>query len=507
MAGHGKILELVGGPLFPALAGFLVILLFLFSHLHFETIPDTSWLLTILDRISAGDRLYTDIVETNPPFSIWLYMPPYFAAKLLGIAPETATQIYTVAICAVGVGSTHWLMRSMALADRRRLRVFSLSLLVFAVVLAGNAFTERDQIGTVMALPLFVLAIWRSDLTVRPRPELRHWLVAGLLGGVLPLAKPYYAIVYIVAGLWVAIKRRDIRMFFLPEYLIPAAILLIYMAMAYLIYPQYFQEILPLLEETYLAFRHPFLSLLFVASPFLFLMLGKFSMPSTGLIRQLSNLLFTVSLAAWIPYFYQGKGWPYHQYPAILLASVAILMPMVLDSGRPENGEGSQSPRRMTILALVALLLAHVHLIPIERPPEIFVREIRQETQNPTVAMIGGDISASFPLTRLIGGRWIEPYCSDWLVVYAIRMKWQAQAAGDVAKVDYYADMARRYAMEKLARLEKNPPKLILLDHGVDFNNEAAYLMKRPGYVSFMQKYRKIADSDIMAAYLYAGDS
>ena len=51
-------------------------------------IPDTSWIITLCERMLAGDRLYVDLIETNPPFTLWLYMPAVYLANLLGVAPE-----------------------------------------------------------------------------------------------------------------------------------------------------------------------------------------------------------------------------------------------------------------------------------------------------------------------------------------------------------------------------------------------------------------------------------
>ena len=49
-------------------------------QLRCGTIPDTSWLITVCERMLSGERLYADIYETNPPFSVWLYLPPVAAA-------------------------------------------------------------------------------------------------------------------------------------------------------------------------------------------------------------------------------------------------------------------------------------------------------------------------------------------------------------------------------------------------------------------------------------------
>src|SRR5665213_566993 len=49
---------------------------------------DVSWLMTASERMLAGQRLYTDILETNPPLSTLLYLPWVWLGQVTGIAAE-----------------------------------------------------------------------------------------------------------------------------------------------------------------------------------------------------------------------------------------------------------------------------------------------------------------------------------------------------------------------------------------------------------------------------------
>ena len=41
----------------------------------------------VCQRLLDGERLYVDIIETNPPFTIWLYLPAVYLANLLPMLP------------------------------------------------------------------------------------------------------------------------------------------------------------------------------------------------------------------------------------------------------------------------------------------------------------------------------------------------------------------------------------------------------------------------------------
>ena len=56
---------------------------------------DMSWLLTAADGMIGGQRLYVDIWETNPPFSVLLYLPAAYAEHLLGLRAEFVGGLYS----------------------------------------------------------------------------------------------------------------------------------------------------------------------------------------------------------------------------------------------------------------------------------------------------------------------------------------------------------------------------------------------------------------------------
>ncbi len=45
---------------------------------------DVSWLIVVSERLLDGERLTVDVMEVNPPFSVWLYMPFVVLERLAG---------------------------------------------------------------------------------------------------------------------------------------------------------------------------------------------------------------------------------------------------------------------------------------------------------------------------------------------------------------------------------------------------------------------------------------
>ena len=64
---------------------------------------DVSWLITVCERVLGGERLYVDIIEANPPASVWLYIPAVWFAQLLGWRPEAVVVAFAMAVALLSV--------------------------------------------------------------------------------------------------------------------------------------------------------------------------------------------------------------------------------------------------------------------------------------------------------------------------------------------------------------------------------------------------------------------
>ena len=49
---------------------------------------DVSWLLTVAERVWDGQRLYVDVIETNPPMAVMVYIPGIAIARAVGLPAE-----------------------------------------------------------------------------------------------------------------------------------------------------------------------------------------------------------------------------------------------------------------------------------------------------------------------------------------------------------------------------------------------------------------------------------
>ena len=148
-------------------------------QMRWGVIPDTSWAITMSEKVLAGSRLYVDLFEVNPPFTPWLFMPAVALAHALGISPEAVIHIYAYAICLLGLGFAVRIASLASFAEPHP--VLDVAAVPGTVDhSSGNAFSEREHLGIALFLPLLVLMAWRAAPTEGRTPSLPIAVLAGL---------------------------------------------------------------------------------------------------------------------------------------------------------------------------------------------------------------------------------------------------------------------------------------------------------------------------------------
>ena len=291
-----------------------------------------------------------------------------------------------------------------------------------------------------------------------------------------------------------AVRRRSPRPLFSAEYLVSAAVCVAYLAAVLRLHPEFLIELYPLLTDTYLRLKHDwgaFSGYIAILAAWVCLM-WRF-VPGVP-VPPLAMVLAIASAVAYLPLFYQGKGWPYHAYPAIALGLGALLC-RVFAAGPAAR------PGPVGAVALFFFIaVAWMPYLQTQKPDRDLVATIRAAVTQPSVALIGSDIAVGHPVTRMIGGSWTSIYCSDWLGAFATYLALKEHRAGNTAEAARYETMAERLVDEKMAELGSSSPDVILLQKEDSMWQER--LARHPAYASFIENYRPLAESDVLEAWL-----
>lgn len=468
-------------------------------QLRWGTVPDTSWLITVCERVLDGDRLYVDVLETNPPFTVWLYLPPVALARALGIAPEILVHALSYLAALVGLLFAGKILRASGFPETASLIALAPACYAMLVVYPGNAFSQREHIGMSLFVPLLVLIAWRARADA-PAPGVAIAVLAGLSGSVLLLLKPHYAVMVLLPALFAAWRRRSFRPVFSVENWVIGAACVAYLASVLAIHPEYLRDVYPLVADTYLRIHNVLPILVRYGPTWLFLMVLAWPLWPRGKAPELASVAMLASVAALIPLFAQGKGWPYHAFPALFGAVFALLCLYAL--ARPAERIGRLPiGTRAAVLVLAGALVSFAPFWPTEKPAPGLVAAVRAATDRPSVALIGADIADGHPFNRMIDGRWIAAFSGDWPGTFALHLSRRAARAGDPAGVARYDAIVERYARAKLSEFERTRPDVVLLRR----DRWTELLFQRYGFETMLTGYHVLIEDSGLTVYLRNG--
>ncbi|WP_421915027.1 hypothetical protein [Mesorhizobium sp.] len=473
----------------------------IFFQLRWGTIPDTSWLITVCERMLSGERLYGQLHEPNPPFSVWLYLPPVATARMLGIAPEILVQAWVYLTALIAVWFSGAIVKRAGFPETASLLALGPAFYAMLVIFPGNVFSEREHFGVALFMPLLALHAWRARQDAQTQPSFGLAALAGLSGSMLVLVKPYYAVMVLASAVLVAMHRRSLKPIFAVEHWVIGTVCVAYLGAVIQLHPEYLRDIYPLLVELYAQGTAPASVMAYYASAWLFLVfLAWWSWP-VGRFPELAAVALAASFAGLFPLFYQAKGWAYHAYPMLFYAVAANLCLLSLPrSGRQSAGLLSRLAAPPRALIALAVMIAFVMNWGTQKPDAALVAAIRATTDRPSVAAISPDLDTGHPLSRMIGGQFVSADVCDWVGGFAMDLYLRALRSGDVAKAAHYRTIMARYAENKRQEFERLRPDIILLKK--DDGPWTSQLMEQFGFGAMLARYRLLAEDGYRRVYL-----
>lgn len=369
---------------------------------------DVSWLITVAEKWLDGARLYTDVFETNPPFAVWLHAPAVLFARHAGIRPETAFDGMVLALAAFSVGLAGALLRDGLTGLQRDW----LAPAAFAALtlLPAACFGEREHIALILFLPPLALAIRRAQ---GAGASMAMACLTGVCAAGVLCIKPHFALALAGAVLPGALARRDWRLCFMREHWTAAALFCLYAGSALAVYPEFWSAMMPVARLLYLPVRAPFNEML---DGSLALLAGESALAAFLLAGSRPRALLdprVIAAAAAIAGFLaaaliQGKGWPYHFYPALGLMVILLA------------GAGLAKPRSVVALVCAGAFAAQFWLwFNSGLDARALEAPLRALKQNPRVSAIAADFAAAFPAVRAVDGVWVSRSFSRWVPFHA----------------------------------------------------------------------------------------
>lgn len=420
---------------------------------------DVSWWLIVSERMLDGQRLYVDILETNPPMAGLVYFLGVALARVVHVRAELAIDGLIFALIASSLALTWHIVQSSSLRERAGGAVAVWTTVLLTVLPMSN-FGQREHLALVALLPALAVYVLRAN---RESVAPSAFLIAGLSAAITMNFKPYFVFAVGLCVLTAAARARCWRVLFAAENWIAAALVVVHGIGTFVFYPEYFTLIYPLVRDVYLLLKAPLIAMLLTSATALWLVTMMLALALQGRRRKADNaslIIIAGSLGFAISFFVQGKGWDYHAYPMVALGLLAAGWAIsTIDDERT-----AARPLRIGAIAVVTLVFASACMW---FKASVDTRQIEDQVARlgprPKILMLSAAAVIGHPMVRDLQGTWVSRQEALWVreVVRRARMDGaiDAQAA---ARLEGYVARERAGLIEDFRR---QPPDVVLIDN------------------------------------------
>lgn len=441
---------------------------------------DVGFLLDVAGRVLDGERLYTDILEPNPPLVVYLMTLPAGFARLTGVDAVVCFRTGFLLLIAASAIVTWWVGRRWLPAGAAGFLAAASTAAV--LLIEPGELGQRDGAMFVLLLPYLVAAGAHRAGHGIPR-----WLAGGIgvAAGVGIALKPFFLVVLAAVEILMLLTRGGAaarRVAAVAAW----TTLALYGVFVVLFHREYF-GIAALAAEHY-AFFAPIARVDLAA---LALILGAIA--AWGFLlawaregaRPLAPVLFFATAAVLSSVVLQGKGFPYHWVPAYV-ATVAMLAFAAAVIARPGR------PMLLAPAVLIAIGLGWAAWSAHASTDEAWARLDRYpyhlsafqrivETAAPGEPVLSFWVAPGFPLVTYSSATWGSSFSSHWLLP---SMNVRSGRGGD-------ASATRRFVLDVLERdLRGRRPGLLLIDRAPRYNNLVGF-----DFLAFMRSDSAVAQS------------
>lgn len=469
---------------------------------------DQSMYLMAAGKTLDGARIGRDVIDVNPPLSIWLFEPPVALARATGILPQTATQILLGLLTLAVLAWCLVLARPRGRAGHGGHFAWWLcAVLLYATTIhPWYHIATREHMLLLLILPYLFLAAHR----LTGRHDTPHWqrVAAGLLAVIGCGLKPQHLLVVAAVEMLIVWHAGTWRALIAPE---SAGILVggaVYCAAILAFAPDYLAVVVPFAYEAYLdrglaswSEMVPVVrAVKIIAVVCAWLVLRRYSEQ-----RPVADVFMVAGMAAFLVYLLQRKGFEYQLVPALAFFHLALGI-VIFGAVAPRVRRWlAPIPRRTALLASMAAALAAAWLYyPGQvRRAATYWTDVRKTArvaliphipQGTTVFMVSPEVGPLHDYLLRNGLKWGSRFTVMFMteaLVTRDRQQPAVAALADWTTAAVVEDLQRYRPGVVLVDRCDDPAFPVCRNHGGTREDLLGWFLHHPAFAAAWQRYEK----------------
>lgn len=489
------------------LPGVLLLLIIVTACLHWRSgeVGARLWLLYAARSWLEGKALYGDLFEVNPPLILWLYAIPARLSLATGLDASRILVALGFALAALASAVSLRVLRAHpAFADAKESALLLGFAFLFVAVPNPDNFADRESLFVMLVFPYLLRFMPSLAEATYPRPL--RWLV-GLMAAVGFCIKPHCLLALAAVQAARLVQARSPGALARLETGIVVAGIGLYIALIFLLTPDYVRIVLPMALATYAAFSHRLESLLPLTA-----IAVTIAIAFADVRRDVSpfrrdipyHLLLCTAMAL---YAVANNGWAYTYYPltAMSLFTVGWVGLEFRFLSRRDGSQRRYVTGQRAACAALALYLAFFSL----RDAVVLASDCGAACEGESVFALAlkrhgsrsfGTITTNFlpwpPLALTPGIAWDTRFNQLWMLPKFF-LSGPDFAARNAWVLNY---VANAYAQD----LDTRRPGVVFVNHGIAL--VPGRTLDLPGYLSAVPAFRKSWDAYRLAETIDACD-
>lgn len=497
---------------------FLVLpLLWVIAYFFPPMNQDVAVILSVAERWFGGERLYIDVIDVNPPLIFMLNLLPVAMAEVLPIGSASALMICVMALAIWATWASYRLLGVLRIAEERTIKLLLLPLLLFIlIVFPSEMFGQREHLMALGMIPYLLLAAVRCE----HKPVAWPWSLSIAVLAALGFSfKPHFLIVPVAVEAYLLLVRGPRRALADPVPWLMAGVIAVYVLLAWLITPAYFDFVLPLVMSAYEDIGGTSYGNIVTGkhlAPYLFVLIPLTIAAFRKRWPHVTRLTAVAALAAAIEGVSQDKGWPYHLLPAQMAAILMLgwAIARVMDQ---LNKSGEAAARAAGSLIGLFLLLIYCFAgaarfaLYDQMDYETsqagqWQRILERHANGASVLMLTPGIYPHFPAMNYVNIK----QASRFLTVWPLQGAYEGCKPSDPRyyTAEQMTDSEKLFGRMTIEDLAKHKPRLVVIDRipgipwcgGKEFDFLEYFLMQ-PAFAAEWQNYEFAASYDRYQLY------